>query len=104
MVQGVVGSSPIPRPIFFAKSELSTTDMAENNAPIDPRPVVWQQPDGSPVSCLEKLKVLNENLEDIRSACQDALEDAVLMGCDERQIRTVLESLVRALENPYRRT
>ena len=65
------------------------------------RRIVWQQPDGSPVTCEEKLKVLNENLEEIRQYCQDAFEDALLMGCDEAQTRDVLESLVRSIENPY---
>ena len=32
---------------------------------------------------------------------QDALEDAVLMGCDEAQVRDVLEQLVRDIVNPY---
>ena len=71
---------------------------------MDPTTIVWQQTDGRPVACVEKLKVLNENIEDIRVACQDALEDAILMGCDERQVRAVLEKLVRDLGNPYRRS
>ena len=61
----------------------------------------WLQPDGQPVSCYEKIKVLNENLEEIREMAQDALEDAVLMGCDEAQLREVLRALVERLENPY---
>ena len=63
---------------------------------------VWRSPTGEVVSCVEKLKVLGENLEEIRQACQDALEDAVLMGCDEKQFKQVLEQVVRALENPYK--
>ena len=62
---------------------------------------VWRQPDGEPVSCLEKIKVLNENLEEIRELAQDALEDGILMGCDEGQMREVLQKLVESLENPY---
>jgi hypothetical protein len=62
---------------------------------------VWLTPDGKPVSCLEKIKVLNENLEEIRALSQDALEDAVLMGCDEAQFRDVLAQLIASLENPY---
>ena len=62
---------------------------------------VWLQPDGQPLSCREKIKVLNENLEEIRELAQDALEDAVLMGGDERQLRRVLHGIVDALENPY---
>lgn len=64
---------------------------------------VWRQPDGSPVSCLEKIKVLNQNYEELRQLCQDALEDAVLMGCDENQFRQALQELVRSLDNPYRK-
>ena len=62
---------------------------------------VWRQPDGEPVSCVEKIKVLNENLEEIGELAQDALEDAILMGCDEAQVRAVLQRLVEDLSNPY---
>ena len=64
-------------------------------------PQVWLQPDGQPVSCREKIKVLNENLDEIRELAQDALEDAILMGCDEDQLRQVLHEIVDTLENPY---
>ena len=50
----------------------------------------------------QKIKVLDQNLEEIRGACQDALEDAVLMGCDEEQIRAVLCQVVAGLVNPYK--
>jgi hypothetical protein len=62
---------------------------------------VWLKPDGEPVSCYDKIKVLNENLEEIRQMCQDALEDGILMECDETQLRTVLKQMVESLENPY---
>jgi hypothetical protein len=65
-------------------------------------PERWTQPDGAPVSCVEKIKVLNNNLREIRAIAQDALEDAVLMGCDEAQLRQVLHALVDSLHNPYR--
>ncbi len=62
---------------------------------------VWRTPEGEPLSCVEKIKVLNENLQEIYELSQEALADAVLMGGDERQIREVLARLVRSLENPY---
>ncbi len=62
---------------------------------------VWLDPEGKPVSCLEKIKVLNENLEEIRELAGEALEDAVLMGCDEAQFRRIMRELVASLENPY---
>ena len=64
---------------------------------------VWRQPHGNPVSCVEKIKVLNQNLDEIRQLAQDALEDAILMGCDETQIRAVLQSVIEDLQNPYRK-
>lgn len=63
--------------------------------------ITWRQPDGRPVSCEEKLAVLNENLGEIREYCQEAFEDALLMGCDESQVREVFESIVKAIQNPY---
>jgi hypothetical protein len=62
---------------------------------------VWRQPDGKPVSCLEKLKVLNQNIDELRRLCADALEDGVLMGCDADQIRAVLHELIDGIPTPY---
>ena len=62
---------------------------------------VWRTPEGEPVSCVEKIKVLNENLAELRELAQEALEDAVLIGCDERQLREVLAAIVAGLVNPY---
>jgi hypothetical protein len=59
---------------------------------------LWKQPDGKPVSCAEKIKVLNQNLDEIRQLCADAFEDAVLMGCDPDQIRAVFRELIEAIE------
>jgi hypothetical protein len=64
---------------------------------------VWHTPEGEPVSCVEKIKVLNENLAELRGLAQDALEDGVLMGCDETQLREVLTGIISGLVNPYRR-
>ena len=65
--------------------------------------LVWRHTDGNPVSCEEKLKVLNENLMEIRAYCQDAFEDALLMGCDEKQVRQVFESVIDSIKNPYKK-
>jgi hypothetical protein len=64
---------------------------------------VWRTPEGEPVSCVEKIKVLNENLTELHELAQEALEDAVLMGCDEQQVREVLASIVTGVVNPYRK-
>lgn len=66
--------------------------------------IVWRRPDGSVVACTEKIKVLGENLDELRQVAQDALEDAVLMEVDEAQIRDVLRQVIDELINPYRAT
>ena len=65
------------------------------------KPPVWRQDDGAPVSCLEKIKVLNENYAELQQTAQDALEDALLIGCSEAQVRGALHELIDDLVNPY---
>jgi len=62
---------------------------------------LWSDDEGVPVSCLEKIKVLNENYAELRQIAQDALEDGILMGCSEEQMRRAFHQLVDALVNPY---
>lgn len=62
---------------------------------------VWLRDDGSVVSCTEKVKVMNENLDEIKQMAQDMLEDGLLMEVAESQMREVLHRLVDELINPY---
>jgi hypothetical protein len=61
---------------------------------------VWVQPDGAPVACAEKLRVLEENRAELAQMMQDAFEDAVLMGVDENTMRSVLADMVAGLKSP----
>jgi hypothetical protein len=63
-------------------------------------PEAWPQPDGSPVSCREKLKMLEENHAELAQVMQDAFEDAVLMGVDPQVMRRILIDMVQALRSP----
>jgi len=65
-------------------------------------PATWPQPDGAPVACREKLKMLAENHAELAQALQDAFEDAVLMGVDEDAMRRILIDMVAGLESPKR--
>ncbi len=60
----------------------------------------WQQADGTPVSCRDKLEILNENHEELRHVMQDAFEDALLMGVDEALMRRAITDLVEGLKSP----
>lgn len=65
-------------------------------------PPVWVQPDGAPIACREKLKVLEENRTELAQMMQDAFEDAVLMGVDADAMRRVLRDMVERLVSPRR--
>lgn len=62
---------------------------------------VWLRDDGSVVSCTEKVKVMNENLDELKQMAQDLFEDGLLMEVAETQMREVLHRLVDQLVNPY---
>ena len=62
--------------------------------PLPKPPAAWPGADGKPVSCNEKLKMLMENHKEAVTVLHDILEDAVLMGCDEAQVRDVFEDAV----------
>ncbi|MDP9095738.1 MAG: hypothetical protein M3N26_04140 [Pseudomonadota bacterium] len=61
---------------------------------------VWPGADGQPISCREKLKTLAENEAEARQVLQDAFEDAILMGVDERAAREAMTALVAGLRSP----
>lgn len=65
-------------------------------------PKIWPQPDGTPVSCREKLRTLAENHEELAQVMRDAFEDAVLMGVDEAAMRAILGEMVQGLRSPRR--
>ncbi len=62
--------------------------------------LVWPGENGEPVSCRDKLEILNENYEELRHVMQDAFDDAILMGVDEAHMRHIFAALVDALQSP----
>ncbi len=63
----------------------------------------WQQADGSPIACREKLRVLDENQAELAQAMRDAFEDAVLIGVEPASMRARLHAIVDVLRDPRRR-
>lgn len=62
---------------------------------------VWRAPDGSPVACVEKIKVLNENFAELQQLALDTLEDGLLMGCAEEQLRQAMLDMIHGLESTF---
>jgi len=63
---------------------------------------VWRMTGGEPVSCREKLRVLEDNEHELLALMQDAFEDAVLMGVDEVFARNRFAGLAASLRSPHR--
>lgn len=61
----------------------------------------WRKPSGAPVSCVEKIKVLNENLAELRNLAQETLDDALLLGCSKEQACQILRDMLNELDSPY---
>ncbi|MBP0491873.1 hypothetical protein [Roseomonas indoligenes] len=75
--------------------------MSAVTSPLD-APETWPGADGQPLSCREKLRMLEENHAEVVQVLRDAFEDAVLMGVDEAAMRRVLTEVVAALPSPKR--
>ena len=61
----------------------------------------WIRDDNSIVACTEKIRVMQENFDEILQITQDAFEDGLLMEVSEVQMRETLHQLVDSLINPY---
>jgi hypothetical protein len=61
-------------------------------------PAQWIGRDGMPMSCEEKITLLNDNLQEIHELCQHAFEEAVQVGCSEEFMRIVLQDLIASLK------
>ena len=59
----------------------------------------WVKDDQSVVSCTEKIKVMNENFDELKQLAQDAFEDGILMEVSDQQMRDVLHQIVDDLKN-----
>ena len=42
--------------------------------------------------------VLNENYDDLAATIKDVLEDALVLGCSEEQVRASLHALIDAVQ------
>lgn len=61
----------------------------------------WCTPSGKTIACKEKIKVMGENMNEIKQYLQDAIDDAVLMGCSEESFRQAYIELIKNLRSQY---
>ena len=58
---------------------------------------LWIDKDKKIISCIETNKVLNENFLEVYNVLQSAIDDGILMGCDEEDFKKKLKRLVNDL-------
>ncbi len=68
---------------------------------IDNMPI-WYTTGGEVVACTEKIKVMQQNLEELQQMAQDTFEDGVLMGVAPKQLKEFMRNLINQLHNPYK--
>ena len=63
----------------------------------------WVKDDQSVIACSEKIKVMNENFDELKQIAQDAFDDGVLMEVSEEQMKKILFALIENLESPVKK-
>lgn len=62
---------------------------------------IWYSPNGQKIACTEKIKVMQQNIDELMLLARDSFEDGVLMGIDPEQLRECFADLMKSLNYPY---
>ena len=63
--------------------------------------IIWHDNQGVNISCNEKIKVMEQNLQEIKTLLQDVIDDGVLMNISEQQIKNEIVNLVNRIDSCY---
>ncbi len=59
--------------------------------------LIWLNKNKEIISCNETNKVLNENFSEVNSVLQNSYDDAIILGCDEDDVKKKLFDLISNL-------
>ena len=62
-------------------------------------PKYWLGKNKLKISCKEKIKVLNENIDELNEMISEVYDEAILLGIDEKQFKDVLLDIVKNMKN-----
>ena len=62
-------------------------------------PSIWYSDKKEKLSCKEKILILNQNIEELYELSSQVYDEAILMGVDKNQIKTVLKNLIENLNS-----
>ena len=65
---------------------------------INDKEFLWIDKNNKIISCEETNKVLNENFTEVCSVLQNAYDDAILIGCDEKDFKKKIIKIMNSLE------
>ena len=60
--------------------------------------LLWYAKNHKVISCDETNKVLNENYEELKTLIQNIYDDAILIGCDEDDLKKKIRVLIDELD------
>ncbi len=64
---------------------------------------IWRTKSNEIISCDEKIKILNENFVELENIFQSALDDAILMGCDEDDFKLKVKNVINDLKFSFKK-
>ena len=67
------------------------------------RKYIWIGKSNEIISCDEKLKVLNENFDELGILIQNVIDDAVIIGCDEKDLKKKINELLQSTSFSFKK-
>ncbi len=92
----IIGNALIDRKIVF--DAISTSIINDHLS----KKIQWFNPEGKAISCSEKIKVLEDGLDEIVSEVRNFLDDAVLMGCSQKLTKQKIISNLVNLQSEFK--
>ena len=65
--------------------------------------LIWRAKNKELISCNEKIKILNENFDELQLLIQSVIDDAVIIGCDEKDIKQKISNLLESIHFSYKK-
>ena len=62
-------------------------------------PKYWLAKNKEIISCKEKIKLLNGNINELHEIISDIYDEAILLGIDEKQLKDVLHKIIENMKN-----
>lgn len=59
---------------------------------------IWLNDNSEKVTCVEKIKVMEEGMNELKLMASDLLGDAIVMGISEKQLKDTLAQMMLSLE------